>query len=162
VTPRGGWIGLAAAGFAVLALTGCGISIPADPEGTLERVSGGELRVGISHQPPWTDITGSEAPSGVEVDLVDEFAESIDAEIAWTPGGEEQLMLQLQEKQLDMIVGGFTNSSPWTTHAALTRPYVETKGLDGSTEKHVMATAMGENEFMTTLEKFLLDEDVQL
>nr|WP_272902265.1 transporter substrate-binding domain-containing protein [Brevibacterium daeguense] len=143
-------------------LTGCGVSIPADPQGTLERVSGGELRVGISHQPPWTDITGSEAPSGIEVDLVEEFAGAIDAEVAWTPGGEEQLMMQLQEDQLDMIVGGFTDSSPWTSHAALTTPYVETKGLDGSTAKHVMATVMGENEFTTTLEQFLLDQDVRL
>ena len=36
-------------------LAGCGLKIPTDPEGTLDRVSGGTLRAGISHNPPWTE-----------------------------------------------------------------------------------------------------------
>ena len=31
-----------------LALTACGTSFPSDPDGTLDRVSGGTLRVGAS------------------------------------------------------------------------------------------------------------------
>ena len=53
---------------------GCGVTIPTDPEGTLERVSGGTLRVGVSPNPPWTEVTQGAEPTGTEVRLVEEFA----------------------------------------------------------------------------------------
>lgn len=146
----------------LLGLSGCGVSIPADPNDTLARITDGVLRVGVSHQPPWTDISDADAPAGIEVDLVEEFATTRSATIEWEAGGEEQLMTMLREGQLDMVIGGLTTSSPWTTHGALTTSYTEATGPDGKTAKHVMAVSMGENDFMTSLERFLVSQDVTL
>jgi hypothetical protein len=49
---------LALAG-ALVAISACS-GIPADPEGTLERASGGVLRVGMSVHDPWTALDGGE------------------------------------------------------------------------------------------------------
>ena len=137
-------------------LTACGMSIPADPDGTLERVTDGQLRVGVSHNPPWTDTAGGGTPSGTESELIADFAAAHDAEVVWERGGEEQLMKQLRDGQLDVVIGGLTDKSPWTTHAALTTSYVEATGNDGTTEKHVLAVSMGENAFMVALERHAL------
>ena len=136
-----------------LACVSCS-GFPADPDGTLERVSGGTLRVGVSHAPPATDIRGSE-PAGPEADLVREFAASLDAQVAWTPGGEEFLMEALKQGDLDLVIGGLTDSTPWTDKAALTRPYAESTSPWGETQKHVLAAPMGENAFLVALEEFL-------
>lgn len=147
---------------ALLLLAGCGVTIPTDPEGTLERVEDGFLRVGVSPHPPWTDAagTGTEdaTPSGTEVDLLARFAEELEAEVRWTVGGEEDLVAQLAAGKLDVVVGGLTATSPWASHAALTLPYVTVPGPDGAAEGHVMATPLGENAFLVTLETFLVEE----
>lgn len=65
------------------------------PEGTLERAAGGTLRVGACHRknrgPAWTTVR-----SGVEVDLIQEFAAGIDAKVEWHDGGEGSLIEQVQ------------------------------------------------------------------
>ncbi|MET1154857.1 hypothetical protein [Arthrobacter sp.] len=33
----------------MLLISSCGLQVPADPEGTLDRISNGALRVGVSH-----------------------------------------------------------------------------------------------------------------
>jgi ABC-type amino acid transport substrate-binding protein len=149
--------------LALGAVTGCGVTIPTDPDGTLDRSRGGVIRVGVSANPPWTELpqgTDTEQPAGIEPELVTAFAESLDAEVEWTAGGEEALARQLEEGLLDVVVGGFTATTPWSRHAALTVPYVEVVGPDGKPEPHVMATAMGENAFLVELERFLLERDI--
>ena len=138
-------------------LAGCGLSIPADPEGTLDRVRGGVLRVGVSPNPPWTVVSGPEAqPACREVELVQGFADGLGARVEWSTGGEEPLMKRLKEGQLDMVIGGLTAKTPWTKHAAVTRPYASATGVDGKRERHVMAARMGENAFLVELERHLL------
>lgn len=149
---------LPAAGLAltaVLALTGCTSSgYPADPEGTLDRATGGTLHVGVVHHPPYVDATGAE-PSGSEVELVEGFARQIGAEIDWTVSGEEAVMTALQKGDLDLVAGGLTSQSPWTTHGAITRDYAEATGPDGKAVKLVMAVPLGENQMLTELERYL-------
>jgi polar amino acid transport system substrate-binding protein len=113
---------VAAALLAGLALAGC--QYPRDPEGTLGRVEGGTMRVGVVESDPWVELGGPE-PQGVEPELLRQFAEQLDAEIEWVEGGEEELVAALEGYQLDVVVGGLTRSSPQATQAALTRPYVE-------------------------------------
>jgi polar amino acid transport system substrate-binding protein len=144
-----------------MVLTGCGVSIPADPEGTLERASGGILRVGVSPNEPWTELNDNAPPSGIEVDLVEDFAESIGAQIEWSGGGEESLMEELRRGELDLVIGGLTSKSPWTDKAAITKPYTEAENEAGKQEKLVMAARMGENAFLLALERFLLEQEVQ-
>ncbi|GLB68628.1 transporter substrate-binding domain-containing protein [Arthrobacter mangrovi] len=157
-------------------LAGCGLKMPSDPEGTLDRVAGGTLRVGISHNPPWTETgTGSgpanananaatgtssagTGPAGTEAELVRAFAAEHNARVEWVSGGESNLVRRLERGELDLVVGGLTKDSPWSKHAALTQPYLETSNGQGDKEQHVMAARMGENAFLVELERFLREE----
>jgi polar amino acid transport system substrate-binding protein len=147
--------------LAAALLAGCSGGFPADPDGTLEEVTGGVLRVGISENPPWTE-TGPGEPTGLEPALVEGFAETVDAEVEWTTGGEEDLVGRLERDELDLVVGGLTAKSPWSAQAALTYPYTTTPGRDGTPVAHVMAAPMGENAFLVALESYLLEhQDAQ-
>jgi ABC-type amino acid transport substrate-binding protein len=146
---------------AALLLTGCAGGFPADPDGTLGRVTGGVLRVGVSENPPWTVADPASDPSGLEVDLVREFAATRDAEVEWVPGSEEVLVGRLERGELDLVIGGFTKASPWVDQAALTHPYATVLTPEGAPEPHVMAAPLGENGFLVALERFLLDQEVQ-
>jgi hypothetical protein len=151
---------LAAVVAAGLALGGCSVTIPSDPDGTLDSLRGGVVRAGASVNPPWTDAEAG-APSGLEVDLVEDFAETLDAQVEWTVAGEEDLVAEMERGELDVLVGGLTGRSPWADKVALTYPYLTTTGPEGEKELHVMAVPSGENALMTELERFLLGEEVQ-
>ncbi len=154
---RGGrW---AAGALAVVLLAGCGSGFPRDPEGTLERVRGGELRAGVVESPPWTEVPDSGRPSGIEVDLVEDFARRLDAEVVWVSGSESHLIRSLESGELDVVAAGLTETAPWEKHAALTRPHAEIATPDGRTEKMVLATRLGENGFLTELETFLVERE---
>ena len=141
-----------------LGLSGCSAAFPADPDGLLDRASGGTLRVGLAPNGEWTDVTDEGEASGLEVDLLQEFAATIDADITWVEGSEERLFTQLHEGALDMVIGGFTDKTPWVHKAAITKPFTEVSTSSGL-EKHVMAAAMGENAFLLELERFLLSAE---
>jgi polar amino acid transport system substrate-binding protein len=137
-----------------LLLAGCAGHYPADPHGTLDRVTGGVLRVGASHNEPFVSVEGPE-PSGREVELVQQYATALDADVEWTVDGEEELVDQLEHGQLDLVVGGLTNRTPWKKKVGLTRPYTTTTDEFGRQEKHVMAVRKGENAFLLELDEFL-------
>jgi polar amino acid transport system substrate-binding protein len=202
--------------------------IPADPEGTLDRVSGGTMRVGVTIDDPW--VTGeSDGFGGIEIQLIEAFAEEIDAEIEYFEGSEEELFAALTVHELDVVIGGFTSQNPHAMEAGMTHPYVttavvvgvpegedvgddiagrevaaergtETAGLLRKTDAivvevdsideapgaaavedyllddlslidtgirlsesdHVMVVQTGENDFMTRLESFLLDNSAMV
>lgn len=136
-------------------LSACSITIPTDPDGSLEQIRDGTLKVGVSHSEPWVVLHDNDAPSGSEVDLVLEFADSLNSEIQWVPGGEEALMDALKQGDLDVIIGGLTDRTPWTDMAAVTRPYIEAPNQYGENLKHVMAVPMGENALLSELETYL-------
>ncbi len=108
----------------LLALGACGL--PRDPETTLERVSGETIRVGVSAHEPWV-VLGDGEPSGVEVELVERFADEIDAEIEWVEGEVEELAGALHVREIDLLVAGLTSRSTISTQGALTHPYVTTQ-----------------------------------
>jgi ABC-type amino acid transport substrate-binding protein len=148
---------LLAALVAPVPLAGCGLDIPADPEGTLDSVrSSGELTVGVSPHPPHTTVPERPGgpPGGTEIELVTGFAESLSAEPVWVVGGEESLMAQLEEGELDVVVGGLTAKSPWGAEVALTRPYRLTT-VHGKEIGLVMAVVPGENALLSALERHL-------
>lgn len=141
-------------------LTGCGIQIPTDPDGTLHTVrTSGELRVGVSPNPPFATLPEEvgEPPGGTEVDLVTGFAQSVGAEPVFVIGGEESLVTQLEEGEIDVLVGGLTAKSPWSAKVGFTRPYAETP-QDGKQVKRVMAVGPGENALLSELERYLDEE----
>jgi ABC-type amino acid transport substrate-binding protein len=123
--------------------------MPRDPEGTFDRVQGGTMRVGVSPQAPWTELDGDQ-PGGIEVALLEKFADQVDAQIEWSTGAESELLRQLKTGGLDIVIGGLEKSTPWSKEVGLTRPYLTIQD-----EKHVIAVRQGENRWLLELEKFL-------
>jgi polar amino acid transport system substrate-binding protein len=80
------------------------------------------MRVGITERPPWATLEEGR-PAGVEVVLVEGFARSLDAEIDWFPGSEAELLTALEKRELDLVIGGFTDDDPWTQKVTFTQPY---------------------------------------
>lgn len=145
-----------AVGLAVLLLglpfllAGCD-DYPKDPAGTLSRVRGGTLYAGITENPPWA-VTENGKASGIEVHLVEEFARSLDAKVQWSEISGPAAMRKLEERKLDIVVGGFLESDPWKSRVGFSRAY-----LHGT--KHVMAVPKGENAWLVALEKFLSEHE---
>lgn len=143
--------------LAVLLVAGCGTTFPKDTDGSLDRITGGALRVGVSENPPWTEVADDGGVTGREVDLLAGFAQGQDATVEWTPGAESELIMAMARGDLDVVVGGLTSDSPWEMEVALTRPYAQEVTPDGDTEEMVMATPLGENALLVALETYLAD-----
>jgi polar amino acid transport system substrate-binding protein len=135
----------------ILLLTACGL--PRDPEKTSERVaSTHELRVGVTDNRAWADASTTE-PSGLEPDLVREFAGRIGAHVLWSRGSETSLAQSLKHHELDLAIGGFDAKTPWKSVAGVSQPFVET----ADKKKHVFLAAPGENRFILTLDTFFTE-----
>ena len=128
-----------------LAAPGCGM--PRDPKGTLERVRGGVVRVGVSHSPPWTDVRSDGEPRGREVDLVRGLAGDLGARVSWVVGGETALMEDLARFELDLVIGGITQGTAWKGKVGLTRPHAH-RGK----HRYVFACPPGENGWLSFLD----------
>ena len=137
-----------------LLVAGCGLTIPTDPDGTLDRVRRTEvIRVGASPRAGWVDVA-EDRPAGREPDLATGFADDLGAEVEWTVAGEEEIVSLLEDGELDLAVGGFTDANAWVDKVGLTRPYTEVDAA-GTTEAHVMMVPMGENALQAELERWL-------
>jgi polar amino acid transport system substrate-binding protein len=136
-------------------VTACGL--PRDPEGTLDRVRGGTLRVGFVVDTPWVTSAGAGA-GGIEGSIAAELARGLGAHITWKGGAETPLLTALHDGDLDVVIAGLTKDSPWATQVAFTRPYyVDTTTVHGEPTKlpHVLAVRPGENAFQVHLERML-------
>jgi ABC-type amino acid transport substrate-binding protein len=149
------WECWAVAATVVGVMSGCGLQIPADPDGTLDRVRGGTLHAGLSPNGEITEVDESGRVRGSEVSTVEAFAEELGADVDWTVGSEESLVRGLEDGQLDLVVAGLTDATPWEEKAGVTRPYTEVVGEDGARLRLVMLVPIGENAFLTELETFL-------
>ena len=82
------------------------------------------IRVGLVEHPPWVIKTNNE-PAGVEVELIRNFASQLGATPDWHWGGEQEQLEALEHYQLDLVLGGFTDETPWSKYVGLTRPDFE-------------------------------------
>lgn len=114
---------LVAVALGALLVPSCGI--PRDVEGTLDRVEGGTLRVGVIENEPWTS-EGRESPTGIEVEIVKELAGELHARPEWIVGADEEIFASLEEHGLDIVIGGLTASSPWGSNITFTQTYATT------------------------------------
>jgi polar amino acid transport system substrate-binding protein len=121
-----GWTAL----VLVIGLLPVACGVPRDPEKTLEKVTGGVMRVGITGSDPWTALEGPE-PTGVEVELVERFAESLDARIDWVEGSEAEIFEALEVREIDLAIGGFTSQNSWAGKVTFTHPYITTPAVVG-------------------------------
>ncbi|HEX8216992.1 MAG TPA: hypothetical protein VF577_05970 [Allosphingosinicella sp.] len=123
----------------------CGL--PKDTDGTLERVRGArEIRVGLILSSPEASI---DARAGA---LLERLERATGARPRFFPGDAEPLLARLEEEQLDLVVGRFTKTTPWSTLVTLTPPLATEK--QGETEI-ILAAAManGENEWISLVER---------
>jgi polar amino acid transport system substrate-binding protein len=144
--------------FCALILIQAACGLPRDPEGTLERVRGGTLRVGFVVDTPWVTAVGPAAVGGLEGAIVAELARGLGARVAWTHGAETPLLTALHDGDLDLVVAGLTKDSPWAAKASFTRPYyVDTAMVHGERTEipHVVAVRPGENAWQVYVERVL-------
>jgi DNA-binding transcriptional LysR family regulator len=134
-----------------LCVSGCGLTIPSDPQGTLERVRHGELRAGASASGSLVTVDGTEV-GGPLAELVEGFADSVDARVTWTVGSEEDLVDELENGDLDLAIGGMTEATPWSDRVAVTRAYDSIPGAHGPV---VILLPLGENAMQAALETYL-------
>lgn len=106
----------------ILVAIAAGCSLPRDPEGTLQRVEQGTMRVGLVENPPSVGHGGA-GPAGLEVRLVQRFAHELGARIQWRRGAEQASLDALKAYELDLVIGGLENDNPRRQEVGLTRPY---------------------------------------
>ena len=126
---------------------------PKDPNNTLNKVTNGTLVVGYSENKPWVIKTERE-PQGTEAELIKSFASGLNSKIIWHSGSEEVLFKKLENKEIDLIIAGLTEGTPWKTRmVGFTIPYTTKEK-----ENHVITIQEGENAFLGKLEKFLIEK----
>jgi len=141
---------------ACFVFTGCGVQMPADPDGTFTLMQDGTLRAGASIDGDLVRDDGGVLTGGA-VSLVEKFAIEHGADLEWTIGSEESLVGALEAGNLQIVVGGMSSASPWSERAGVTRPYDVIPGADG--RDIVMLVPLGENRLLFELESFL-DQEV--
>jgi len=130
---------------AALALAGCD-SLPKDPDGTLDRVRAQHsFRVGL--------IATGDVQIGAERRdaFLGRVARATGAAPTVKEGATEPLLLELQDGQLDLVVGIISPDSPWLGRVTLLRPIGETIA-----PQHLLLTPMarnGENRWIMLLER---------
>lgn len=152
---------MAVALAAALACSGCGLTIPTDPDGTLERVrTEGVVRVGATPAGYALIVEDGAAGevAGPLADLVVEFAEEEGARVEWRVASEETLVDSLEAGDLDLAVGGMTDATPWTDRVSVTRGYRDIEGAEG--RSLVALLPLGENALQAAFESFL-DREVE-
>lgn len=142
----------ARAGALLLALASlaCG-RFPRDPEGTLEEVRGGVLRVGAVASPSLLERTPDGA-DGPEAQVVERVARALGARVEWVWLAEEEAMERLERFELHVVAAGLSERSPWSGRVALTRPWSEGREAD-----RVLAVPPGENGFLVAVERALAE-----
>lgn len=109
----------------LLAAVAGGCDMPHDTADTLRDVRGGTLRAGAVESPPWA-VGRNGTVSGIEVELVNRFADEIGAaDVDWTTGSESSLITALNRRELDVVVGGLTAGSPWAAQVGFSIVYLE-------------------------------------
>jgi polar amino acid transport system substrate-binding protein len=117
--------------FAALISASC--DFPQDPRGTLDKVQNGTMRVGLVNHDPWTQMEEGRA-SGVEVELLREFAAELETEIVFVQGTVPELLEAAKQREVDVVAGGFTDTSPGVSEgkeAGITSPYLVTRFVVG-------------------------------
>lgn len=152
------------ASHAALGFTACE-RFPADPQETTERVARERvLRVGVTEHRPWVQRGPDAEPSGVEVEIVRQLAASRGARVDWSWGQQERLLRKLEEFELDLVIGGIDERTPWQERVALTRPWYDpdAPGAGLPQAPLVFALPPGENRWLGVVERYLAAHEAAL
>ena len=128
-----------------LALAACD-RLPQDPDGTLDRVRAERsFRVGL--------IAAGDSPigDGRRDAYLARIARATGARPLLKEGAAEPLLTELEDGELDLVVGVLSPESPWLGKVALLRPIGETVA-----PRHLLLTTIarnGENRWFMLLER---------
>jgi hypothetical protein len=121
-------------------------SIPADPDGTLDKVRSERIfRAGLI-----SSGKDRAAPSQ-EKRFLERVAAATGARPELEEGAAEPLLLGLEEGELDLVIGPLAPDSPWVTRVAIIRPIGET--LEPPRLVVVPIARNGENRWIMLLER---------
>lgn len=130
---------------AALALAGCD-RLPRDPDNTLDRVRAERhFRVGL--------IATGDTPIATEAEplFLGRVARATGATPLVKKGASEPLLLELENGQLDLVIGPLSPESPWLGRVTILRPLDESLA-----PQHLLMTAAarnGENRWIMLLER---------
>ncbi|WP_236979537.1 transporter substrate-binding domain-containing protein [Membranihabitans maritimus] len=127
----------------LLALTAC--NFPKDPHSAFENARKNGLKIGVVHNPPYTKVENTTF-SGSEILYLREFCKKERLQYHFEFGNETYLIKKLKEYKLDIVAGGFQESSIWKKEAGISKPY---------DKKHVFLIPKGENQLLYYLENFI-------
>jgi polar amino acid transport system substrate-binding protein len=133
-------------------------SVPRDSYGALDRVRGGVLRAGAVHHPPWT-VVDDQTASGIEVQLVEEWASTLGARVEWRAGDLDALVDALHRREIDVLAAGLHRNTPYTAKLALSQPHADAEDAHGETQRLVLAVTQGESALLFDLDRFLAARD---
>ena len=119
-------VGVAIIFVSILASLLSKIQFPRDAERTLAKVRDHTLRVGYTNAAPWVYPAPGGA-QGIEAKIVSDFANTLHARVDWVEGTEEQLYNALENDEIDLLIAGITDKTPWKDKVGLTKPYLETE-----------------------------------
>jgi polar amino acid transport system substrate-binding protein len=139
----------------ILVCLAIGCEYPRDAGGTFRRVRHDVIRAGVVRNHPWVDLN-NDVPTGIEPQLLQRLAELLNAKINWTIGSETMLVEQLEARQLDVVIGGMTNDTPWSDRIGMSQWYVSAiDPIDKKKRKHVWAVMPGESRWLLEIDRFL-------
>ena len=129
-----------------LALAGCS-NFPRDTEGTLDRIKRDKvLHVGLA---------APLAPAGMDErarHLIRQVAQEAGASVRVEQGYQEILFDQLENGEVDLVVGRFEAKSPWAKLVSFGPPLL--RETQGKTEFHLVAAMRnGENALISLVER---------
>lgn len=130
--------------------------LPKDPEQSLERIRSGKVRIGVSENPPFASYK-DDTPAGIEPQLLAPLFQQLKTQPEWQQLGESDLFEKLEKHELDLVIGGIRDDSPWKERLGLTLHYLE-REEDGKKRRYVLAAPPGENRWIHELDKFLVTQ----
>jgi polar amino acid transport system substrate-binding protein len=126
--------------------------LPRDPAGTLERVTGGTLRVGMVAAEN-AAAPGHASMARADRELVDGLAREVRANPVWTHASTEALFLALERRELDLVAGGVYGDTPWAGRIGLSNPIGPHAGEPDGERR--LAVPAGENRWLLTINRFI-------
>jgi polar amino acid transport system substrate-binding protein len=152
---------------ATLLLTACGgddggSSAAADctPAHTFDTVSKGTLTVGVYDLPPYAMTTGENGMSGVDADIVREFAKRECLKVTAQPGNTAALIPSVQQGRSDLALGDWYRTAERAKVVNLSDPlYVDQMGI--ISKQGVSAISDLEGKTVGTVDGYLWVADLQ-
>jgi polar amino acid transport system substrate-binding protein len=136
--------------LALALLAAC--DLPRDPAGTLDRVTGGTLRVGMVTAEN-AAVPGHAAMARADRDLVEGLARDLRASPVWTHASTEALFLALERREIDLVAGGVYADTPWAGRIGLSNPVGPHAGEPDA--ERLLAVPPGENRWLLAINRFI-------